>query len=184
MSADPASGQKAGAGALDDLRARFLSGMGAVACTVSVVTTDGPSGRHGVTVSAMASVSADGERPTLLVCVHHKSPAAAAILGNRAFCLNTLSADQAHVSDAFAGRGPTRLEDKFDAVTWTAGAVTGAPRISGALVAFDCRLLSAERVGTHHVFIGAVEDVHRAGDGQPLVYANRAYGIHRPLDAG
>lgn len=49
-----------------DLRARFLGGMAAAACTVNVVTTDGAAGRFGVTVSAMASVSADTERPTLL----------------------------------------------------------------------------------------------------------------------
>ena len=52
------------------LRQRFLNGMGLAACTVNVVTTDGPAGRHGVTVSAMSSVSADMDQPTLLVCIH------------------------------------------------------------------------------------------------------------------
>ena len=42
-----------------ELRQRFLSGMSHAACTVNVVTTDGPAGRAGVTVSAMSSVSAD-----------------------------------------------------------------------------------------------------------------------------
>ena len=51
-----------------ELRQRFLTGMSNAACTVSVVTTDGPAGRFGVTVSAMASVSADTPKPTLLVC--------------------------------------------------------------------------------------------------------------------
>ncbi len=173
-----------GTGPDGDLRARFVAGMGAVACTVNVVTTDGLAGRHGVTVSAMASVSADGERPTLLVCIHHLSQAAAAILGNRVFCLNTLNADQVRVSDAFAGRGLATGRDKFDAVRWSAGTATGAPHIAEALVAFECRLLSAARVGTHYVVIGAVEDVHRATAGEPLVYASRAYGTHRPLAAG
>jgi len=62
-----------------DLRARFLGGMAQAAATVNIVTTDGPRGRAGVTVSAMSSVSADMEKPVLLVCVHHLSPAAPAI---------------------------------------------------------------------------------------------------------
>src|SRR5258708_36128491 len=53
------------------LRQQFLLGMSHAACTVNVVTSDGVAGRHGVTVSAMVSVSTDRPRPTLLVCIHH-----------------------------------------------------------------------------------------------------------------
>ena len=62
----------------NQLRAQFLSGMSHAAATVNVVTTDGPGGKFGVTVSAMSSVSADTPKPTMLVCVHNASPAAAA----------------------------------------------------------------------------------------------------------
>ncbi len=44
------------------------------------------------------------------------------------------------------------------------------------LVAFDCRVISGERIGTHHVFIGEVLDIFTAARGSPLIYANRAYG--------
>jgi flavin reductase (DIM6/NTAB) family NADH-FMN oxidoreductase RutF len=158
-----------------DLRARFLAGMSHAAATVNVVTTDGPAGRAGVTVSAMASVSADTARPTLLVCVHRLSPAAAAILGNGVFCVNVLRDDQAHVSDAFAGRGRKRLADRFEVGGWVAGA-TGAPRLADPLVAFDCRVVSGERVGTHHVLFGEVAEITVPGRGSPLIYAGRAYG--------
>ena len=79
-------------------------------------------GRAGVTVSAMASVSAEG--PTLLVCVHHKSPAAAAILENGVFCVNVLRDDQSHVADTFAGRLPPGEGGKFACAEWIGG-VTG-----------------------------------------------------------
>jgi len=158
-----------------ELKQRFFDGMSFAACTVNVVTTDGPSGRAGVTVSAMASVSADAPGPSLLVCVHHKSPAAAAILGNRVFCVNVLRDDQSRISDTFAGRIETEAGDKFSCTTWVAG-TTGAPRASDPLVAFDCRLLSSEQVGTHWVFFGAVDDVFISESGSPLIYANRAYG--------
>src|SRR5258708_14734492 len=90
------------------LRQQFLLGMSHAACTVNVVTTDGVAGRHGVTVSAMVSVSADTPQPTLLVCIHHLTPAIAAVLKNGVFCVNVLRDDQSHISDNFAGRSSAR----------------------------------------------------------------------------
>jgi flavin reductase (DIM6/NTAB) family NADH-FMN oxidoreductase RutF len=165
-----------GTGAVDAvLRQRFLAGMSRAACTVNVVTTDGIAGRHGVTVSAMVSVSADTAQPTLLACIHHRSPVAQAALANGVFCVNVLRDDQAHISDHFAGRGGLKGEAKFSCAEWTTQ-VTGAPRVIGALVAFDCRLTACERVGSHFVLFGSVQDIFIAGGGAPLIYANRAYG--------
>jgi flavin reductase (DIM6/NTAB) family NADH-FMN oxidoreductase RutF len=164
-----------------DLRARFLGGMSQAAATVNIVTTDGPGGRAGVTVSAMSSVSADTARPTLLVCVHHLAPAAAAILSNGVFCVNVLRDDQSYISDTFAGRFNEQVDDKFDCAQWTPQ-VTGAPRVVDPLVAFDCRVVSHNRIGTHYVFFGEVEDIFTADSGSPLIYANRAYGVTTRID--
>jgi flavin reductase (DIM6/NTAB) family NADH-FMN oxidoreductase RutF len=158
------------------LRQRFLNGMSHAACTVNVVTTDGAAGRHGVTVSAMVSVSADTPQPTLLVCIHHKSSVAAAVLENGAFCVNVLREDQTHISESFAGRTAARGASKFECSRWTTQ-VTGAPRVVDALVAFDCRVIASERVGSHFVVFGSVQDIFVAGGGAPLIYANRAYGV-------
>jgi len=165
-----------------DLRSRFLAGMSRTACTVNVVTTDGPAGRAGVTVSAMSSVSADTPAPTLLVCVHHLSPAAAAIRANGRFCVNVLRDDQAPISDCFAGRIRPEGGDKFACAAWTTGE-SGSPRLVDALVAFDCRIESCQQVGTHLVFYGAVEAVEATESGAPLIYAGRAYGTPQRLVA-
>ena len=161
-----------------DLRQRFLLGMRHAACTVNVVTTDGAAGRHGVTVSAMVSVSADTPQPTLLVCLHHKSAVAEAVLENGVFCVNVLRDDQAHISDHFAGRSEARGADKFACTEW-ATQVTGAPRVLDALASFDCRVTASERVGSHFVVFGTVQDIQVASGGAPLIYANRAYGVPR-----
>ncbi len=158
------------------LRQQFLIGMSHAACTVNVVTTDGVAGRHGVTVSAMVSVSADTPQPTLLVCIHRKSLVAEALLANGVFCVNVLREDQAHISDHFAGRSGAHGIEKFDCARWTTQ-VTGAPRVIDSLVAFDCRVTASERVGSHVVIFGSVQDIFVAGDGAPLIYANRAYGV-------
>ena len=170
----------------DELKQKFFDGMSHAACTVNVVTTDGVAGRAGVTVSAMASVSADTPSPSLLVCIHHQSPAARAILENGAFCVNVLRDDQSYISDTFAGRIKTVDGDKFSCTEWITGG-TGAPRAADPLVAFDCRLMNSEQVGTHWVLLGAVDDIHVGEHGSPLIYANRAYGKSvaiTPLTAG
>ena len=158
-----------------NLRERFLKGMALSASTVSVVTTDGRAGRAGVTVSAMTSVSADGNAPTLLVCIHHLSPAAATIIKNGCFCTNVLKDDQIYISDIFAGRTTAKNGDKFSCTAWRPAA-SGALRAADALAAFDCTVKSHERIGTHHVFIGEVGEIFTSSGGSPLIYANRAYG--------
>ncbi|MCY4030929.1 MAG: flavin reductase family protein [Hyphomicrobiales bacterium] len=158
-----------------ELREKFLGGMSYAACTVNVVTTDGSAGRAGVTVSAMTSVSAETPRPTLLVCVHHESPAASRMHDNGVFCVNILRDDQAHISDIFAGRRKETIEDKFECADWLA-MPSGAPRIVDPLVAFDCIVASSNRIGEHYVFFGEVSDIFIAGKGSPLIYASRAYG--------
>ncbi|MDH5530239.1 MAG: LysR substrate-binding domain-containing protein [Paracoccaceae bacterium] len=164
------------------LRQMFLGGMSHAACTVNIVTTDGKAGRAGVTVSAMSSVSADTPRPTLLVCVHHQSPAAQKIIDNGVFCVNVLKDDQAYISDTFAGRFKNQIADKFDCAEWKE-MPSGAPRVVDPLVGFDCKILSSNLIGTHLVFFGEVGDIFIAERGSPLIYANRAYGATNRIDA-
>jgi flavin reductase (DIM6/NTAB) family NADH-FMN oxidoreductase RutF len=163
------------AGGKDALRGAFLEAMSHTAATVNIVTTDGPAGRAGVTVSAMASVSADMPAPSLLVCIHQMGSACSAILKNGVFCVNVLRDDQSHISDVFAGRIAPADGDKFSRAEW-ATLETGAPRVIDPLVAFDCRLTHSELVGTHYVMFGAVADIFIADRGHPLIYASRAYG--------
>ncbi len=158
----------------DALRAAFLEGMSRAATSVSIVTTDGPAGRGGVTVSAMTSISADGPQPTMLTCLNASSSVLPLVLENGCFCLNVLCTGQTDISDIFSARLPAPGGDKFNAVA-TEPLVTGAPRIIPALVSFDCTLVSAERIGTHHICIGAVRAVVTAPEGEPLLYGMRKY---------
>src|SRR5258708_35836496 len=102
------------------LRARFVNAMSNAAMTVTVVTTDGMAGRAGITISAMAPVSADGERPILLVCVNRGSRSSAKLIGNGVFCVNILRQDQSVVSDTFASPRQLQDGDKFRCAEWTA----------------------------------------------------------------
>lgn len=164
---------------MNDLKAHFLEGMSRAAASVCVVTTDGPAGRAGATVSAMTSISADGEAPTMLTCLNASSSCLPLVLENGCFCINVLRIGQTEISDVFSSRLPAPGGDKFNAVNHGVLA-TGAPWLRDALVSFDCRLISADKLGTHHLCIGAVADVRVAPDGEPLLYGMRKY--LRPQD--
>jgi flavin reductase (DIM6/NTAB) family NADH-FMN oxidoreductase RutF len=155
-------------------RDAFLQGMSRAAQTVTVVTTDGVAGRAGLTLSTMVSVSADGDHPTLLICVRHSAQAAPRILANGVFCVNILRGDQMQIADVFAGRFADQFVDKFTVAEWTPMPL-GTPRLTDTLVAFECTLAENLRIGTHHILVGAVQSVHLTGQGPALIYADRAY---------
>ncbi len=160
---------------MSDLRAAFLEGMSRAATFVAVATTDGPAGRFGVTISSLTSVSADGEHPSLLACIHHLSPAAGAILRNRAFCANLLHEGQEEVANLFAGRGGAdNHADRFARAGWAAGPL-GQPALAGATATFECRLATALLWETHHIIVGRVAEIHLSEDPATLLYGQRAY---------
>lgn len=156
------------------MRKEFIQAMSLTASSVYVVTTDGIGGRLGVTASAVSSISADPDVPTLMACIHGESPLASAIRQNQVFCINLLADDQTHISDSFAGRtGKTGVE-KFDCAEWS-DAKTGSPVLENALASFDCSLLHDLKVGTHHMFVGETKAVQSRSDGVPLLYGARCY---------
>lgn len=158
-------------------RVEFITAMGAAVNAVNVVTTDGPAGRYGLTVSATSSVSADP--PLVLVCINRRSPVRDALCGNGVFCLNLLSTEQRHVSETFSGHPRQGRAFDFECADWDPG-VTGAPVLLGAVSSFDCILEHAYDAGSHTIFVGAVKTVRSSGD-QPLLYSRRAYGRLVPL---
>jgi flavin reductase (DIM6/NTAB) family NADH-FMN oxidoreductase RutF len=156
------------------LKKMFLEAMSRAATTVSVVTTDGPAGLKGATVSAMTSVCVDPGAPALLVCMHHLGQAAKAICKNKVFCVNILRDQQRRMADRFAGRLNSEAVDRFADESWRRLA-TGAPAATDALASFDCKLTEVVRCGSHWIFIGEVVEVVLSEHEAPLVYANRDY---------
>ena len=167
----------------NSLRQDFFDAMSFASTTVNIVSTDGSHGKAGVTVSAMSSVSADTDRPTILVCINENSAAAAHILGNGVFCVNILRDHQSYIADVFAGRFKDAISDKFEAADWTTH-VTGAPAIVDALAALDCRIVFTKKVGSHQVIFGEVQHIELSGAGNALTYANRSYGSVQPINFG
>jgi len=156
----------------------FIEAMANAATAVSIVTTDGAAGRFGMTVSAIASVSA--EPPMVLACINRRSPAVDAIEANGVFCVNMLSSEQSALAQCFAGRPETGVPYDFGIADWQTTA-TGAPGLIGATASFDCLLDASHDAGTHRIVIGRVKSATGC-DTSPLAYAQRAFQTLRPLN--
>jgi len=150
----------------------FREGMSRAAAAVHVVTTDGAGGRAGFTATAVTPVT---DRPaSLLVCVNTASRSAQALLANRVFCVNTLSAADLDLADVFAGRSELQGQERFTVGQWET-LETGSPALTTSLVSFDCHISDARIVATHHVIIGEIVRVRLGKERSTLVYQGRHY---------
>lgn len=150
----------------------FREAMAQVTTAVHIVTTRSAAGRAGLTATSVASVS--DAPPTMLVCVDGISRTLSAIEASGSFCINTLAGDGQELAEIFARRRGIEGEARFATADWTTLA-TGAPVLSQALVAFDCRLIEVHRVATHRILIGEVIAIGGQGKGSSLIYRRRGF---------
>lgn len=141
--------------------------MGRFATGVTVVTTDGPAGLHGLTANAVASLSLDP--PLVLVAVDKQAASLEYLKQNRCFAVNILALDQEAISRRFATPGPKEFGD----LDYTK-ANTGAPILAGCLGFVDCRVVDVLPGGDHDVFIGEIV-AGEEHDGLPLLYFAGGY---------
>ena len=133
--------------------AQFREAMSQLGAAVHVVTTAGPAGTANFTATAVSSVS--DQPATLLVCINRRSQVAPILTENRTLCVNTLRAGADTLADVFAGRTKCAMAERFNSGSWTELS-TGAPVLTDAVVAFDCRVAEIKAVGTHNVIIAGV----------------------------
>ncbi len=156
----------------------FREGMARLGAAVAIVTTDGPAGRRGLTVSAVCSVT--DSPPSLLVCINRASRSHPVVLANGVLCVNVLNGGHEPLSLAFAGRRAPDA-DPFLGEDWRTLA-TGAPALASAAAAFDCQIKLAREIGTHSAILCEVEAVTVGSDADALVYFNRRFH-HLPWEA-
>jgi flavin reductase (DIM6/NTAB) family NADH-FMN oxidoreductase RutF len=156
--ADPADASRASAARAH----HFRGSLGRFATGVAIVTFDGATKRHGITVNSFTSVSM--EPPLVLVSIA-RSAKAHDELANRPFAVNILGAEQRQLAMHFAGRpGPEPV--------WVEGET--APRLSGVLAYFECMPWAAYDGGDHTLYLGEVVDFnYRSGDA--LAFANGSF---------
>lgn len=155
----------------DQTTANFREALSRLGAAVNIVTTDGPAGRHGLTASAVCSVS--DSPPTILVCVNQSAGAHAYLLQNRVLCVNMLAGRHEALSNHFGKRG-VDVDQRFSGAQWKPLA-TGAPALVGAVASLDCEISDIKNVGTHSVIFCTVKHIELADEPESLIYFNRNY---------
>ncbi len=150
----------------------YREAMSRFAGHVHVATTDGVAGRRGVTIIAACSVS--DAPPMVLVCLNRMKSDNDCFAENGVFALNTLSAGQVEIANAFSGLTGLTQDDRFALGSWSTLS-TGSPVLEGAQAVFDCRVVEAKDMASHRVLFGKVTGLRIGDSVDPLIYHHRQY---------
>lgn len=150
----------------------YRDAMSRMSAHVQLITTADGRARRGVTITASCSVSDDP--PTILACLNAANPRNDIFERAGAFALNVLGEPHKALAHAFSGRDQLDMERRFAFGRWTQLA-TGAPILTDALVAFDCRLIEVKIMATHLILFGEVVDMRLGEKHPPLIYVDRGY---------
>ena len=155
----------------------FKLGMRRLAAGVTIVTTMHDGKRHGLTATAVTSLSVDP--PQILVCVNRRAGAHDLIHAGERFCVNVLAQRHRPLAARFANHAVNEHE-RFRFGKWTT-LLTGAPVLEDALASFDCEVLERVISSSHTIYIGRVVGVRARTSGRPLLYASGNYAALKSL---
>ena len=159
-----------------DVTADFRNAMRRLATTVSLITSADEGVWHGMTATAVSSVSMTP--CALLVCVNEATAFHTIIKHTGKFCVNLLGAPHVELSGIFAGR--RRGLTRFDVGSWAADP-QGLPYLTDAQANIFCDVDAAMHYKTHTIFVGKVRDVRCAEFVAPLLYQDGSYALSAPL---
>ncbi|QQC87045.1 flavin reductase family protein [Streptomyces alfalfae] len=139
---------------------------------VTVLTTTGPAGPHGMTANAFMSVSL--HPPTVLAAVHRDTVTHGILQSVTGFTVNILAADQTELALLFARSDPE--EDPFLQVPWRPSPATGNPVLAQSLAVLDCSLRQRVTVADHTLVIGTATDARiQRPEADPMVFSRRTF---------
>jgi flavin reductase (DIM6/NTAB) family NADH-FMN oxidoreductase RutF len=148
----------------------FKQSMRLFAGGVCIVATNSNGEWHGLTMTAVCSLTMDP--PTLVACVNRDAGAHDIMSATRRVSVNVLTHDHTGLAELFSSskiKGPERFDEK-----WT-GMASGVPALIDALAALDCEIVQETVVGRHSVFFCEVKNVRLRPDRKPLVHFNREF---------
>ncbi|ASG22321.1 MULTISPECIES: flavin reductase [Nitrospirillum] len=151
---------------------QFRAAMARLGAAVSIITSNGPAGRHGMTVSAVCSVT--DQPATLLACINRSSRGYQTLKTNGVVCVNVLAARHESLCRLFATPGSPAAERFANELEWDT-LQTGAPVLRDAAVALDCTVDAINDVGTHGVLFARVQAIRINDRADGLIYFDRAF---------
>ncbi|MDH3308834.1 MAG: flavin reductase family protein [Acidimicrobiia bacterium] len=149
----------------------FLSTMGNVAASVTVVTTYDGDEPQGLTVSAFSSVSLDP--PLVLACVGNESTSLPALRAHGGFSVSFLAEGAAEEALIMA----SKELPKFSLVPHRAPAnpIAGPILEEHSFAYFECETTDLIQAGDHVVLIGRVIAARHLDGRPPLVWFRKTF---------
>jgi flavin reductase (DIM6/NTAB) family NADH-FMN oxidoreductase RutF len=144
--------------------AEYRQAMRAFATGVAIVACGRGAERAGCVATAVASLSL--APPSLIVNLQRDGSTYRRLSAGGAFSVNFLNAAQEALARRFSGGAAAG--ERFAEGAWAEG-VTGAPVLTDALAALECRIEEILERHTHAIVIGRVAAA-RAGDGPALLH--------------
>jgi flavin reductase (DIM6/NTAB) family NADH-FMN oxidoreductase RutF len=158
-----------------DLRTAFRTAMRGYAATVTIVTANDGTRRHGMTATSVTALSLDP--PSLVVCINRKTLLHDILLLARRFCVNVLHREQAQLSAAFSGA--VAPEQRFALGSWKQSA-DGLDFLADAQAQIFCGKIAMIPFATHSIVIGEVDDIGVGATAGPLLYRDANYCMSVP----
>ena len=155
----------------------FKQSMRLLAGGVCIVATNSDGEWHGLTMTAVCSLTMDP--PSLIACVNRDAGAHGIMSATRRVSVNVLTHDHMDLAELFSSsrvKGPERFDEK----RWT-GMASGVPALIDALAVLDCEVIQETAVGQHSVFFCEVKNVRLQPDRRPLVHFDRGFCAVQPV---
>ena len=155
----------------DALGGQFRSVMRRLAGGVSIITAGKDDDITGMTVTSLASLSADP--PRLLVNIHRQTSSFPLIQRDRRFAINILGSDQREIADRFSN-GSLKGKQRFENIAWSAGQ-SGMPLLGQALATVECEVDEIIERFSHGIVIGRLLSITLSDRLSSLVYWDGQY---------
>ncbi|WP_207476796.1 flavin reductase family protein [Arenibaculum pallidiluteum] len=168
----PLPGQEFDPPAPDADPADFRGALRRLASGVSVVTTGSGAERTGLTVTSVASLSA--EPPCVVFGLNVAGSSLPVLERFRAFGVNVLAERHQPVAERFSGRGGIKGPERYAGADWIALA-TGASILADAPAALDCELEELIPRHSQAIVVGRVKAVHLGSAADALLYWQAGY---------
>ncbi|WP_282852245.1 flavin reductase [Gulosibacter sediminis] len=156
--------------ATDPIR-EFKRAMSNLTSAVNIISTDGPAGKLGLTVSAVCRGSDDPA--TVIVCINRTSRARDAFVDNGRLAVNVLTGNQELLAMHFAGLTSASMDERLTWDIWSE--LDGLPTLRDARVAIAGTIVDRVEHGTHSVLFVAVDELRTRSGSGGLVYDSRNF---------
>ena len=147
----------------------FLNILRTQAQTVYVISSGNSVSKEAMTVSSVASLSANP--PRMLVCINKSTAMHDFLKTTESFCLNLLSKEQEHVADICSNS--EKINERFSNDSWLKKGET--PYLENAQSNLFCNLKEIMEDTTHSIFIGEIQDLIHNEALIPLIYQEGKY---------